>query len=87
MKPISNDEFELSTGKIVYAHRLMLGIGRESKGPHGFAFGYGADGDLGLDDRSYYPKERDLFTLDEKIEIAQYTIRMWQEYLDQLVPK
>lgn len=81
MKPISDDEFELSTGKRLYAHRLMLSIGRDGDG---LDIGYGADGDIHL--KTYWPEEKDRFTPDEQREIALYAIAMWEEFLE-AIPK
>lgn len=78
MKPISDDEFELSTGTRFYAHRLMLSIGRTDSG---FEFGYGADGSIALDSHDYY-NEKDYFTLDEQKEVAKYALKMWQEFIN-----
>jgi hypothetical protein len=83
MKMISDDEFELSTGKKIYAYRLMLSIGRDDKAVSGFAFGYGADGDIPLDGHNWVDNS-DYFTCEEQIEVAEYAALMWAKYLTKL---
>ncbi len=78
MKTVSDDEFELSTGRKMYAHRLMLSIGRTESG---FDLGYGADGDIHVKD--YCEPSRSL-THAEQREIAQHAVMLWNEFLQTL---
>ena len=84
MKVISDDEFELSTGKKIYANGLMLSIGRSHNATSSFIFGYGADGDIPLDGHNYVDNH-DYFTKEEQIEVAKYASLMWLEYLTELL--
>jgi len=77
MKAIDDDTFELSNGKRIYAHRLMLGI-TQINGK--FEFGYGADGDLPLTDYDYFDGCF-YFSKSEQREVAEYAIEMWRNFL------
>lgn len=60
-----NDGLILSTGKRLYAHCGIIGIN-----PEGLLFnGY----DSGLEDEK--------LNLEEKIELAEYAITLWKEYI------
>jgi hypothetical protein len=84
MRPFDKSHFKLSTGKVIYAHRLMLGISRGADGS--FEFGYGDDGDIPLEGHNYVD-DYDYFTLEEQLEIALYAFSMWAEFLAHVARK
>lgn len=63
----SGDSYELSSGKIVYANEGILGL---APGSNDLFEGY----DGWLADRN------DPLTAEEKVEIADFMIAMWQKY-------
>lgn len=74
MKP-SDDEksvFILESGRKLYAHAQILGIGFEwlPDNPRQLTVFEGYDGDLGLEK----------FTTDERREIAEYAIDLWNKW-------
>jgi hypothetical protein len=61
----TDDEFEFSSGKRIYCNGRMFGLSPD------MSVGYGADGGYGRED----------MTPHERIELAQYMIGLWQQYL------
>ena len=73
MKPLKtgsgyHDDFILSTGKVISANCSILGISPELDLHEGY------DGTI---------NEEDL-TPQEKLEVAEYAISLWQEYKDKI---
>ena len=68
---IDSDDITLSTGKTVYANRGIIGLDPEGD------ITYGYDGDFSSDKLSK----------EEKMEIADYQVKLWTSYLRTLEAK
>ena len=83
MKQIKKDTYELSTGKTFYANCGIIGLA-----PGKDAISEGYDGTV------YYPHEREnpsewpgALTDAERLEIAQFMIKLWEEYMVRVLLK
>ena len=67
MKMIDNDSYILNTGKKIYANKGLISIDNEGNIYEGY------DGELDI-------KEYNLFTKQERREIAKFMINKWKRY-------
>lgn len=72
MAKYKDSEIVLSTGKKFYANNGIIGINDELS-----IYG-GYDGHISL--REYYPTESLHFSKEERKELAEYVISLWQKF-------